>query len=583
VRAGARLLLGPGNRRVALRGRTPGGARPTAGVPFSTQPSAWIVHAGTLWMGLAGYNSEGEALRGGLVAVGAGGAAVRYVTHRWLDDATVTGIAVDTGGLWVGTKRPGEYGDYGGPGLVRYQPARALGGAGRWTRVTAASGALADDLVQAVGAGDGVVAVASDAGLAVRGADGRWARRYWRLALAGDTIAHELSAAGPEDATGPRALRFLAVQALHVPNPGAFLAALERADLTATVTGYGDAADMPTVLATPALAAPLAEAVRLGAATVDPAVLAAVGRLAARADRPPAITAAALGPPLRALLAGRTPHDDRAVEAAVTLAHLGDAAAGRWLRAAIASEPAEQVLAGDVRAVAAAAAARAGDAASIPLVVALLGRDIFPDGVGGSNGSGPAPLSYDTGTALLLALTAHGTAEAWQAATAAVRARPVLRAAYLSAATREADSLLARTPALRDAVVRETIAGLAEGGDAQRAALGTAMTVARHARVVDALVRQLQRGLPAEQFRTAAATLVHLTGRADAPYLGYADVPPDRARQAAVYWSRWAAGRAPDFTPVAAAVGDTAVDRWTARGSAPQPAAGGPRRGSGDR
>ncbi len=415
--------------------------------PFSTSAASWAARGGTAWLGLAGFASEGEAERGGLVALDSATGGLRRVTHRWLDEATVTALTADSTGLWIGTMHHGEYGDYGRSGLVRYEPAR--GAAARWTRVTAADGSLPGDLVRSVAAQDGIVAVATDGGLAVRGPDGRWTRRYWRLTLSGDSIVHTLAADGPEDPGGPRALRFLFVRDLHVPNPGAVLAGLGRDDAAAGAVpaanpnaGPNDDADAAArALATPALLAPLTDAVRRDARAVDPVVLTAVGLLRAR-DAASA---------LRALLERPTPEPERAREAAVALARVGDPIGTRWIRARLAAEPAgDAVSFADPRVDAARMAARIRDVGSLPLLASLLARDVLPPGVGEQRAVGPQPLAYETGAGLMTALLAYRTPEARRLAAHVVTTRPLLRAAFLAGL----DSAALADPAVRGAGVR---------------------------------------------------------------------------------------------------------------------------------
>jgi hypothetical protein len=551
-RCGPRLQLrSPSGQQVSLTTRGVGAV--ANAVPFSTRPGAWTTRGAVLWLGLQGYSTEGEEERGGLVALDSTTGTARWMTHRWLDAATVTAIAPDSAGLWIGTAHQGEYGVYGNTGLVRHEPAAGTRPA-RWSRVTAAQGALPDDLVHAVAANAGFVAVATSAGLAVRGSDGRWVRRFWHLAMSGDSIVHELALEGPEDPGSARALRFLTVQSLRVPNAGAVLAALER-DSIALYEGVDMASEGPGMdrvapaLAVPALAGPLSDAVRRGAGQVSPIVITAVGLLGA-----PGVTEA-----LRPVLARPDEEGVRTREAAVALARLGDPAGSRWIRARLAAEPGEDHMPfADPRVTAAISAARAQDHGGLPLIVALLGREILPPGVGGRNDHGPQPINHETGAGLLTALTAYGTPQAWRAAVAAVRARPVLRVAFLAAASD--DSAATSDPMVREAIVRETIAALGETGDGPTIAIRAAVSVARDARVVDALVARLRQGLPAHDYREAIVALVNLTGRHDAPYLDFQfeRTTADRAGQ---FWLRWLGQRGPGVAPVTPDVGREAEMR----------------------
>lgn len=407
----------------------------------------------------------------------------------------------------------------------------------------------AGGVVRAVLAHNSAIALATDRGLAVRDASGRWTRRYWSLRLAGDTLVHALGDEPGGEADDLRALRLVTILDWRVPNPGAFLTAIERADLpfegedAEPGVAAPDRAARP--LARPALRRPLIEATRRSPHGVNPLILTAVGLLGA--------TEAA--PALRALLDGSAPIDStRGLEAAIALSRLGDPAGGRWLARRVASD---SVLDGIPRESAAVASARTRDTAVLRAIVALL-RERRVTGRGTFEGTESVrqPLPFETGHALVRALVAYGTRAGWQGALEAVRRHPVLRPALV----RGIDSLAAADSVLRDAVVLETARGLDDEGT-QRWALEAAVHRLRDARLVDAIVLQLPRGLPGPLYRDAAEALVHLTGRADAPRVPY-EITDEQARAAALWWSRWRAQRAASFAPVPYDAGIEAVRRW---------------------
>jgi len=202
--------------RVANHGKTViiserGGGTARLKTPFSTDVSSVAESHGIAWLGLGGGYSEGEGGRGGLIALDSATGTARWITQPALDSTSVTSLVADSLGLWLGVVKPGEYGPYGGH-VLRYEPPHA-GVAARWSRVTSRAGQLPGDVVLAVAAADAVVAVATADGLAVRTSDGRWIRRFYHLAVAGDSVVSALVTTGPDDLSDPRVSRLIALLA----------------------------------------------------------------------------------------------------------------------------------------------------------------------------------------------------------------------------------------------------------------------------------------------------------------------------------------------------------------------------------
>ncbi|MFN2567628.1 MAG: hypothetical protein ABR499_21750 [Gemmatimonadaceae bacterium] len=157
--------------------------------------TAWAAADDAVWFGLGGGFPEGQGAYGGLLRFDRARKAVETVVHARLADATVTGLAIDGGTLWIGTLHPSEFGPVGSTGVLR----RDLR-TGRWAALDSAGRHLPDKVIQAVAAKDGAVFIATRDGLAAFDTrTSRWSVRYFHRTSISGSVAHVLAAARPRD------------------------------------------------------------------------------------------------------------------------------------------------------------------------------------------------------------------------------------------------------------------------------------------------------------------------------------------------------------------------------------------------
>jgi hypothetical protein len=287
---------------------------------MSGSVTAHAVTNDAVWFGLGGGFPEGDGAFGGLLRFDRARRTVETITHPGLADATVTGLGVSAGAVWVGTAHPAEFGLWGSTGILR----RDLR-TGRWTRLDSATTPLPDNLVQALAVGGDVVCAATRDGLAIFDpTTGRWAVRFFRRAIVEDSIVYALAAARPSDEPGDEAL-FVAMEALGVRRRGAFAAAMRATGTQRLRTLLTGQSTLEDALTDQRLVPFLVEAL-----SSQRSAGVAAGALA-RIGHRPAVRA------IRAALE-RTTSVDAGIPLAAALARLGDAAGVSWLVRSVAAD-----------------------------------------------------------------------------------------------------------------------------------------------------------------------------------------------------------------------------------------------------
>jgi len=513
---------------------------------------------GTLWLGLAGFDSEGEFHRGGLVAMDSVTGRARWVLHARLDRATVNAIAVDSAGMWLAVSTPGEYGD-GNGGLLRYEPERASPAA-RWTFVSARQGHIADDVVFDVVTEHGLTVVVTRTGLAVRTSDGAWDRRFYRLRAAGDSIVTELETNGPDEFSNDSVLRLLAVRALNSPNAAKIVAGLQRVNTQSYDWSYGLHGDSGAALLVKANVLPaLLDAVRRAPARVANVVYTAIGM----SGDPLGVAA------LRPILARQTDtaeDSSRVAEIAVALARLSDPRGIQWVL-----ENFDRQLNSDAIVEAARLAARSGDMMALRRIAIVLStRRVLPFDSPDQQAVTSETLSPTIAVDLVKTLFAFTGEAPWTSLGFALSKNPSLRASILMAS----DSVEASSQAGAQFLLRETLTALSVDDSSTAVAARKASVLARDPRTVQALVRLIQRGAPAYVYANAVACLVSLTGQSSAPYI--ASIPDaNTAPRAGKFWVDWLIRQSGHIPLVSYAEGMQAATTWYLAGTsaslAPRP------------
>jgi hypothetical protein len=172
-----------------------------AGVEFDQPPAmsefvtAWASAGNIVWFGLGGGFPEGYGAYGGLLRFNRARRTVETVVHARLADATVTGLAIAGDTLWVGTIHPSEYGPVGSTGVLCHDLRT-----GRWTTLDPSGARLPDKVIQAIGARDGTLFIATRDGLvAFNSRTAQWSVRYFRRVMRGGSIEHVLAETRPLD------------------------------------------------------------------------------------------------------------------------------------------------------------------------------------------------------------------------------------------------------------------------------------------------------------------------------------------------------------------------------------------------
>ena len=157
--------------------------------------TSWAATDDAIWFGLGGGFPEGYGAYGGLLRFDRARRTVETIVHARLADATVTGLAVDGGTLWVGTIHPAEYGPVGSTGVI-CRDLRTK----RWTTLDSTGTWLPDKVIQTLAAHDGTVYIATRDGLAAFDTrTSRWSVRYFRRATIAGSIGYDLTDRRPRD------------------------------------------------------------------------------------------------------------------------------------------------------------------------------------------------------------------------------------------------------------------------------------------------------------------------------------------------------------------------------------------------
>jgi hypothetical protein len=492
-----------------------------AQLSVSTLVTAQVAEDRAIWFGLGGGFPEGEGAFGGLLRFDRERRTIETITYPGLANATVTGLVIDGGALWIGTIHPGEYGPWGSTGILR----RDLRGDG-WAKLDSATTALPDNLIQALAASNGALYVATADGLAVfESKTKRWSVRYFRRTLIADSIVYALATARPADEAGDEAM-FILMQRLQVGRRATFAATMRQIGLErlrpVLVPREGT---FEQALAHPALVPFLVEAL----ATPDAASLAA-SALARIGD--PAAAAS-----LRAALA-RTPDIQAGAPIAAALAQLGDSTGLAWLRDRLRSGAPWYMRRGVLTAL-----ATVRDTSSVgPLLSLLVGTDTDDDLRG----------------AAMSALRAYESTAVWRRVIDTAAQVPELRRRIVDAA----DSVALNDAVVAAAVGRWALARLDSAGQGDN--LYQAIAVAARLRPYDA-VPALVRVLSVSEVSVgpAAAALVRLTGVDTAPPIS--PWRPDGRRPAQEFWSAWWRANAASYRVVSPDVGKRAYDAWWER------------------
>ncbi len=518
---------------------TPDDAAPDA----PARPSAWAIRDDVLWVGLAGWSSEGMSETGGLVRHDLRAHTSRMVAYPLLETATITALAVDGDALWIGTEHPAEYGSYGDAGLLRFEPA-----SGHWRRWATGNAPLPGDLIRLVAVAAGHVYVATGDGLAVFEPEhDRWSVRWFDLGLDGDSIVHRLAEHRPErEREGELEADLLLMESLGVVRRAAFVDSLAgaRADRTTP-----DRADDP--LARRALVPFLLDALRpdVPGRSAAAAALAALGdgraiprlRTALAADDSAADANARDGIPRAYVVESAT------VDVAAALARLGAPEGVRWLRAraaeaigASSSDPDAWLPPATLEAVRALGTVR--DTASIPVRLRMLGIPSLRDAAAQS-------------------LADHGTLPVWRRMVAHAAADTGAVATVL----RVADSSAVRDSSVRASIGTLAVAALRDADAMTRAAAVRVAVLTRDARAVPVLISLVADDDAADtDLHLLSEALVRLTGEHQAPVPVWSD--EGSAPRVARFWQAWWSARgAGPFVPVPAPVGAAAHDRWLER------------------
>jgi hypothetical protein len=371
--------------------------------PGDADASAWVMNRGTLWAAFPGISSEGDERRGALAAIDTATRKVIRYRHESIDYATVTSMVAMGNSVWLGTVREGEYGTYGGSGLVRVDPA---GTTVRFAPDQQRSIAARANEVWQVGAADGIVAIMTHAGPAVRLPDGRWDAQYWVLGLQGDQIGHQLAATpvGNEDW-----MLLLGITNLRLTRPAVVARAFKQRQWTI---------DNPDWLPTDSVAQLL---IRAGTTAI-------VKETLARPDSASSIAIAAAGysrdltlvPILKRRLAA--PIVGEAEETALALVRLGDAAGVAWFRKQLTESQTELFPSSNLRE----SIARSRRPEFVTLIVSFFDRGIMPEGAMIVQDGRPVALPYSSAAEMLRILDEMDSAESRNAAVAIRRKFPQL-------------------------------------------------------------------------------------------------------------------------------------------------------------
>ena len=183
------------NAQVLARLRNAAGIETDQPLKITEYVNAWAAADDAVWFGLAGGFPEGEGEYGGLLRFDRATRTVETIVHVRLADATVTGLAVEGGKLWVGTLHPTEYAPVGSTGVL-CRDLRTK----RWTTLDSAGVWLPDKVIQTLAAHDGMLYIATRDGLAAFDTrTSRWTVRYFHeTTIAGSTV-YELSDRRPTD------------------------------------------------------------------------------------------------------------------------------------------------------------------------------------------------------------------------------------------------------------------------------------------------------------------------------------------------------------------------------------------------
>ncbi len=473
-----------------------------------------------VWFGLGGGFPEGEGAFGGLLRYDRARRTVETVTHPGLANATVTGLAIYGGELWIGTAHPGEFGFWGSTGILR----RDLRN-GRWTTLDSATTPLPDNLVRTLAVAGDVVGVATRDGLAVFDPKTRrWAVRYFRRTIVTDSIVYALAVARPADEAGDEAL-FVLMESLGVRRREAFAAAVRTAGterlrtlLTGEITSEDALADRTLVpFLVEALQSPRASGLAAGA-------LARIG------DRSAA-------PAIRTALV-RATSAEAAAPLAAALARLRDSTGLAWLhRNLVAGAP------------------------------SYVQRDVIVTLASIRDPSSVSPLlsvaaRRGTGSELRLAavdaLRAYESPSVWRRMVESAAPEPELRPLVIEAA----DSV-----AVRDSTVARTLGDWAFellGAGRTRDRLDGAIRLVARLRPHDAVPALVRAVVDSMSGGTAAHELVRLTGAIDAP-----TIDPwrgERGRRAAQeFWQTWWTANRATYRVVPHDVGERAYRAWLTR------------------
>lgn len=273
------------------------------------EATAWVLRGGTLWAAFPGFSSEGEERRGVLAAIDTATRRIVRYRHAAIDFVAITDMVAQGNTLWLGSVSEGEYGLYGGNGLIRVD---LSGPTPRFAPNQQQSAVPRTNEVLQLGAGSNVVAIITTAGPAVRVGNGAWDWRYWSLGVHGERIGHALTR---ESTSNPDWMLLLGVARLGLTSPAPVVRAFKERQWTF---------DNPDWLPTDSIAR------QLIAAGALPTIRATL----ARNDSAHAIVVAAAGfsrdRTLAPLLQARLRRGDP--EAALALFRLGDPAGMAYLR-----------------------------------------------------------------------------------------------------------------------------------------------------------------------------------------------------------------------------------------------------------
>ncbi len=495
--------------------------------------SAMAVSDSLLWIGLAGGFPEGEGAVGGIYRVERRTGRHELILDTLLDDHTVTSMASVGRWLWVGTARPAEFGSFGVSGLLRLDQRSR-----EWRAYTAATSPLPGTLILAVQSDGHVLAVATELGLAVadlrdgQGASAppaggdlaisRWDVRYFVPAFVGDSLVFDPGTKAQHLRQVADEARYIFAQtygrigherplaeALARIAPDTLARQMESDDFAAIGAALGDSAFLRMLFAM----------------DPSPGMLMAAGGVGAMGPRAPA---SAVDSVHRAFLAlqSRESYERPAYRAALgrALALVGDSTSVRWARGELqrivssravgrGRQPASQDSV-DESAAAADIVAAVRDRAGFGLLVSAI------------------PVAEGK-RAMVRALAAYDDPNAWRVLVAFAQAKQLPRG----------DALLALTPsALRDPRVADAVQDIIRD-DLTHAYVGARWAILSAVRdlrlysLAPDLVGTLdQRHEIVGDFlaESVIRTLVHLSGRADAPV--YAESMPPRA--VIEWWSR---------------------------------------------